>query len=317
MPSIDNNFNFNLEDKIKWEEWSPSLQDKLKEIWNQLKASNAWIDNRIGDVRITIDKNPPTYPVPFNEVWFDTNIMALRYYTNQGWKLTHGAWFGDSNNTLVDQPDSPLSHNPNTNCHCYTIQWENQDYCHCKTQSWNNSIPQDSTTDMSFNVKVPKSVTVKKYRFEIESAAPSSGIDAILGTLNITTSQYGVGSITPTYQPNKVKNEVGVTVNYITTDEKYDNLFDDDYTSVLVLKQGKIYVNFIFGVATTITNIYGRLIPYSSGPVYINIQYQEDTSTNWVNLFNNNIDGRVTGIKLKGNYIPYSTCHSFCHCARW
>lgn len=317
MPSIDNNYNFNLEDKIRWEEWAPSLQDKLKYIWNELQASSAYLDERLGDIRITIGENPPLYPIPYNELWFDTRYMVARIFTESGWHMTHAAWYGGSNDDIYDEVDSPLSHNPDTNCHCYTIGWTSQEYCHCKSQMWEDTEPEDSLTDMSFNQSIPNPVSAKKYRFELYGNAPSSGMDIMLQTLNVATNLYPNNGITPSYEINRVLDENGVSVDYVITDEQYDPIFDDDSSTFYTVNNGYTYIDFTFGQMTTVTKIYGRLIPYSSGPLYINVQYQTSTSTEWINLFNNVIDGITTGIKLKGNYIPYSVCHSSCHCARW
>ena len=136
MPSTDIYHKLNLEDKIRWEEWAPSLQDKLKSLYNQLAAIEAYMDHAVGSVRITIGKDAPDYPVPFNELWFDTNFNIVRIYTPDGWKLTHGAYYGGKNDDIQDTSDSPLSHNPTTNCHCYTIQWKDASFCHCKAQPW-------------------------------------------------------------------------------------------------------------------------------------------------------------------------------------
>ena len=316
MPSTDIYHKLNLEDKIRWEEWAPSLQDKLKSLYNQLAAIEAYMDHAVGSVRITIGKDAPDYPVPFNELWFDTNFNIVRIYTPDGWKLTHGAYYGGKNDDIQDTSDSPLSHNPTTNCHCYTIQWKDASFCHCKSQPWTDKEQVDAFDAISFNKFLTNTVNTKQYRFVVESAAPTSGMDAILYSLNANTSEDR-DVITPSYTIRLVKNELGQQTNYVSVDEKFDPIFDGEDLTILQIPRGFTYIPFTFGNNTIIKSIHGRLVPYSSGPVYVNLQYKNNNGGNWINVFNNNIDGRVTGIKLAGNYIPYSKCHGSCHCARW
>ena len=72
------------EDKIQWEEWAPSLQDRLKALYLKIKAMSICLGHYTSAVRITIGDTQPTNPIPYGEIWWDTRYEVFRVLTNEG-----------------------------------------------------------------------------------------------------------------------------------------------------------------------------------------------------------------------------------------
>ena len=164
---------FNPEDKIQWEEWAPSLQDRLKSLFAKVNAGSMFIFKYLGNIRITIGEHQPVNPVVYREIWWDTRFEVFRVLTSEGWVMTRATWYDGSNDNIQNDATSPISLNPRTNCHCYTISWNNNYYCHCKTQSSKApSVPVNKLTDLGFNLHINYNTpTNKYYKFIISSTA--------------------------------------------------------------------------------------------------------------------------------------------------
>ena len=75
---------FNPEDKIQWEEWAPSLQDRLKSLFAKVNAGSMFIFKYLGNIRITIGEHQPVNPVVYREIWWDTRFEVFRVLTSEG-----------------------------------------------------------------------------------------------------------------------------------------------------------------------------------------------------------------------------------------
>lgn len=305
MTTINARYSFDLEDKVTWDEWSPSLQDKFNQIWNKLYASSAYLDDRIGGIRTTIDSAPPNDPVEYNELWFDTRYMVLRSYTKGDWTLTRAAWYGGDHGSVVSTPEAPLSSNPATNCHCYAVNYTNEGYCHCKSEMWDPStVPEGSTSNIAFNVSTDRSYLTTRYQWVIEIKMYGVIIQSLNG---YTDENPNVNVIIPSTEMTRVENEQGQAVSYVTFDSQYDPMFDDNSTSSYVFAEERNYtIPFTFAQPVEITHIFGRLAPYSNGPVTIHLQ-----------AYYNNAWTTIKTITLAGNPQYATFCHGNCHCARW
>ena len=151
---------FNPEDKIQWEEWAPSLQDRLKAIFAKIYSGSLFIFKYLGNIRITIGERQPVNPVVYREIWWDTRFEVFRVLTSEGWVMTRATWYDGSNDNIQNDATSPISLNPRTNCHCYTISWNNSYYCHCKTQSSKApSVPVNISNNEKASSFVPNPVS--------------------------------------------------------------------------------------------------------------------------------------------------------------
>lgn len=307
MANTSSQFPFNLEDKLEWEEWAPSLQDKLKSLINRWHAGQAYIDHFVGSTRITIGDNPPSNPIPYCEIWWDTRYEIFKVLTDEGWIMTHATWYNGANALITDDVDSPISRNPRTRCHCYIISWDAAGYCHCKSEVFAApSVAQGTQSDMAFNKTIDSPVIAKEYRWVISPSRDG----VIITSLNVSTEgSPNTNAILPLEgnTANRVETESGKTADYVTYDEKYSAMFSEDTNGTVTFNTGTTYIPFTFGLPNKLTRVYCTLAPYSSGPVKIALQYRKGGAT-WVTLLE---------ITLKGNYQPGMACHSNCHCNRW
>jgi hypothetical protein len=306
MASTSSRYKFNPEDKINWEELAPSLQDKFKALWNSVNNNHQYLGDRIGDVRLTVGFDPPLDPIEYCELWFDTSIMTMRAYTDGKWTLTCAGWYGNSSKDVTSTDESRLSSNPRTNCHCYMVDHkglQGDGFCHCKMQLWDSSTIQiGKASKISFNklVEVPYSAT-DKYKWIITPSAPGVIIQTLNGYSVDNQSSYLI--IPKDSQTKVLKN--GEYVPYCDFPEQFDPLFDDQYLTMFALDI-KYTIDVVFADKVKFGGIVGRLAPYSSGPVNIKLQAQNDS--NWITIFE---------IALAGNPQYVTTCHRHCHCARW
>ena len=112
---------FDEENKVRFEELAPSLQQRLTKLrqdldshtgdnqrhlnggerdkWNKA-AEDAWkasetISNQLGDIRITISDTPPANPVNNNEIWVDKSTTNshenIPAFYKDGWLLANSA----------------------------------------------------------------------------------------------------------------------------------------------------------------------------------------------------------------------------------
>lgn len=312
---------FNLEDKVRWEEWAPSLQDKLKALLNKWQAGYGWSSNYAGATRISIGPTAPQNCVKYADVWWDTRYHVARVLTNEGWILTRAAWYKGPNTGVEDTVDSPKSHNPITRCHCYTINWDASQYCHCKTQSY-VSTTTNKTTNLGFqNHYGFQDTNYSEFKtggyFVFDTAAVPSGKTVEMTSLNFTSSQFIQGAIKGSTDPSFIRtSELYTPISYTNTDtDNLDpsNLFDNNPSTSITIPSGKYYKVFLKKNSNVkigeIGNIYGTLKNNSSGPITIHLYLQNVSSANqYVKVFS---------ITLLGNFDPGLACHHNCHCARW
>lgn len=109
---------FNPEDMIRWEELSNSLHERFRNIERMIDSRMSNITADSGDYRMTVSYEPPLNPELDKDIWFDLNIMTLRFYTAKGgddetnlnktkggaWELTRGAWYGGNKNDVTAPP---------------------------------------------------------------------------------------------------------------------------------------------------------------------------------------------------------------------
>ena len=264
---------FNPEDKIQWEEWAPSLQDRLKAIFAKIYSGSLFIFKFLGNIRITIGERQPVNPVVYREIWWDTRFEVFRVLTSEGWVMTRATWYDGSNDNIQNDATSPISLNPRTNCHCYTISWNNSYYCHCKTQSSKApSVPVNKVTDLGFNLPITASAPATKYyKFIISSTAQATYEQIIFQSLNITdVNAPNEGAIIDITDGgiNRVTSSDGSSQKYVTYDPKYTGMFSSDYNSTTAFVQGQTYyVPIKFAEDKKIDSVFGTLTYFSSGPV--------------------------------------------------
>ena len=295
---------FNPEDKIQWEEWAPSLQDRLKAIFAKIYSGSLFIFKYLGNIRITIGERQPVNPVVYREIWWDTRFEVFRVLTSEGWVMTRATWYDGSNDNIQNDTTSPISLNPRTNCHCYTISWNNNYYCHCKTQSSKApSVPVNKVTDLGFNLPITSSAPATKYyKFIISSTAQATYEQIIFQSLNITdVNAPNEGAIIDITDGNKT--------NYVTYDPKYAGMFSSNHNSTTAFVQGQTYyIPIKFAEDKKINSVFGTLTYFSSGPVTVTLQASYNNGATYDN---------IASVTLKGNYQAAIICHGSCHCARW
>lgn len=294
---------FNKEDKICWEELSPSLQDKFKSLQNLIDSQFTYLSDRSGDVRLTIGPEPPELAIEYAELWFDTNIMALRAYAHHKWSITRAAWYLDSASSVKSTTEANLSSNERTNCHCYTINYILKNYCHCKTQLWDSSVLAiGSESKVSFNKNIEADFKGStQYRLIFITSKPSVTITGCNFYAEGTQ-----GNIVPSHEDaQRVLSGEGVYKDFCTFDEKYDPLFDTSNFSSYVLTPGTTIIPLEFVTPQKFTSVHCSLIPYSDGPVTVRLQVN---NSGFITIFEKT---------LSGDPVAYSTCHGSCHCRTW
>lgn len=120
---------FNLEDKIKWEELSPSLQAKFKELEDAINEQDQSHNQSMGGVRVTVNEVAPVGPVNNAELWWDETYKVLRAYGENNWEFTRAAWYGGDSSGIqppptgdeeIPEPEIPEYH-PKTYTNNYMI----------------------------------------------------------------------------------------------------------------------------------------------------------------------------------------------------
>jgi len=97
---------FNLEDKIKWSELSPSLQQKFKDLETSVTQQRQDNDNKLNGIRISVSDTAPFNPKNNAELWFDTQYKVLRAYAENNWEFTRAAWYGGDQSGIEQPPTS-------------------------------------------------------------------------------------------------------------------------------------------------------------------------------------------------------------------
>ena len=83
---------FNEEDKVKWSELSPSLQNRFKEL-EMMKSSLSTVSiGRIETTRINISRVAPAKPSNNSDLWIDEKYRIARAFTENNWEFTRAAW---------------------------------------------------------------------------------------------------------------------------------------------------------------------------------------------------------------------------------
>lgn len=294
---------FNKEDKICWEELSPSLQDKFKSLQNMIDSEYSYLQDRSGDVRLTIGPEPPELAIEYAELWFDTNIMALRAYAHHKWSITRAAWYLDGASTVKSTTEANLSSNERTNCHCYTINYTLKKYCHCKTQLWDSSVVAvGSESKVSFNKVIEADFKgSNEYRLIFITSKPSVTVSGC----NFY-AQGTQGNIVPSHEDaQRVLTGEGVYKDFCEFNEIYDPIFDASSYSSYTLNPGTTIIPLNFVNAQKFTHIHCNLLPYSNGPVTVRLQV------------NNSGFRTIFEKTLPGDPAAYSICHSSCHGHSW
>lgn len=103
---------FNDEDKVKWTELSPSLQNRFKELEMMKSSLTVSSVDRIETTRLTISRVAPTKPSNNADLWIDEKYRIARAFTENNWEFTRAAWatsgFIPSNpQTSTDIPPDP------------------------------------------------------------------------------------------------------------------------------------------------------------------------------------------------------------------
>ena len=103
---------FNEEDKVKWSELSPSLQNRFKELEMMKTSLTTSSIGRIETTRINISRVAPAKPSNNSDLWIDEKYRIARAFTENNWEFTRAAWatsgFVPSNpQTSTDIPPDP------------------------------------------------------------------------------------------------------------------------------------------------------------------------------------------------------------------
>ena len=103
---------FNEEDKVKWSELSPSLQNRFKELEMMKTSLTTSSIGRIETTRINISRVAPAKPSNNSDLWIDEKYRIARAFTEYNWEFTRAAWatsgFVPSNpQTSTDIPPDP------------------------------------------------------------------------------------------------------------------------------------------------------------------------------------------------------------------
>ena len=97
---------FSLEDLIRWEQLSNSLQQRFVNIERSAKKNVVYIDRMTNDYHVTIGYEPPLNPEGNVDIWFDTGRDVLKFYIdrnndkNFAWETTKAAWYGGSSSSV-------------------------------------------------------------------------------------------------------------------------------------------------------------------------------------------------------------------------
>lgn len=100
---------YDKEQKITWDEISPSLQARFTSIADQIETNMNHFDDLVNNYRLTIGYNPPLNPEANRDIWWDMNYDVVRFYmskNNNGtnaWEYTRGAWYGGHSSDIKDE----------------------------------------------------------------------------------------------------------------------------------------------------------------------------------------------------------------------
>ena len=297
---------FNLEDKVRWDELSPSLQDELKSLYNRYHAMYGVFENTNNTIRITVGKNPPKFAIKYNELWFDTKYMVLRCLTDDGWILTRAYWYDKKAETVLDDVDAPRSRNPRTTCHCYNLTWEDKfnNLCHCHNVVYKAPIVgNDEKSLVSFIMKTTASTYSTKYRFIL---TPTGGTVHVLTLNAINADNETVAAIYPTQKSVSDMGEESVIGYFNYVPEQYNFIFDNSDVSGCDIA-GNTIIPVTFTKKVKLIKVYCQIASGSSGLI---VQLDEFVGGTYITVFKTS---------LNGDYTPYTggwTCYSSKH-GKW
>lgn len=185
---------FNLEDKMKWSELSPSLQKKFTELQDAIADQNRDYTVNTTNVRWTVGDTAPFNPVNNGEMWFDTKYKVVRGYAQNNWEFTRAAWYGGDSSGITPPPttDDPTpdpdipTYEPTVHSYTYLTHTESANSI---THEYNDTIC-TTEADGSQNVRFRFSGTDCKYNVNINvnSLSNSSG-QTVCYLLGVTGSQ--------------------------------------------------------------------------------------------------------------------------------
>lgn len=193
---------FNLEDKMKWSELAPSLQDKFIELEDAIKDQNVSYTQESSDIRWTVGDTPPFNPKNNAEMWFDTKYKVLRAFAQNNWEFTRAAWYGGDSSGITPPPttDDPTpdpdipEYEPQEYTYTYLTHTESQNSI---THEYNADIC-TIEADGSQNVRYIFQGTNSKYHIviNVDSLTNASGqvVCYLLGVTGSTDVPVELGS---------------------------------------------------------------------------------------------------------------------------
>ena len=213
---------FNLEDKVKWTELSPSLQQKFIDLQDAISDQHFQYNEFSDGIRWTVGDTPPFNPKNNAEMWFDTKYKVIRAYASNNWEFTRAAWYGGDQSGITPPPttDNPVpdpdipTYEPKTYTYTYLTHNESQNSV---THQYNEQLC-TIEEDGSQNVRYVFQGTECKYRVQINVGSLSNtagqvvcyllgvtGANTVpveLGTAHLWKVDKGVGNIDVTNSLN-------------------------------------------------------------------------------------------------------------------
>lgn len=317
---------FNLEDLIRWEELSNSLQDRFRNIESMARKNYSVINSFINNYDITIGYDPPLNPKGNQSMWFDLNYDVLRFYmdknggTNYKWEITRGAWYGGSS----DDPVNPaIPGNTGTWQRMCTLAWGSN-------LAKNNRYTTTDEADRIVRFSAPVSGTYKiedhsfVFPYNAQNTYTHDGgritITLVKATLTSSGGYTNSTVYTASYDSRGKFEAKDSNGNYPTKEISMrtgDRLYMQVTTNANLLSTDELEI-------IQIASVYVYLLPSSK-------KYDDPYKSP------NNLNSGVTGSDSGGTchcYTPSehgechcytygntttknTTCHSNCHCARW
>ena len=93
---------FTLENKVAWEELSPSLQARFKNIQSMIDTGLKKFNGQKDNSDITMSRKAPMNPINNKSLWIDEKYRVARAFTENYWEFTRAAW---ANGDYSNAPD--------------------------------------------------------------------------------------------------------------------------------------------------------------------------------------------------------------------
>lgn len=87
---------WNLEDKVKWTELTPSLQKKFKGVEDSANSIAKFGSDQLSNARLSVSKVTPIAPLNNYDLWIDEKYRIGRAFTEDNWEFTRAAWANGS-----------------------------------------------------------------------------------------------------------------------------------------------------------------------------------------------------------------------------